>query len=114
VNKLDVSEAAKAITCFVFREGPIEDMHANGQIRQDDMKRLNKYMVDNMAFILCLIDGGHFDGIEMIAKYYQGDTVKWDKADITESKRRFEALTEFANFYANNADDLLKKKSPTE
>lgn len=37
-NNIDV--ISKAITHFIFRNGPIENMHANNQLSQDDMKIL--------------------------------------------------------------------------
>ncbi|UQZ84611.1 hypothetical protein SK3146_03866 [Paenibacillus konkukensis] len=48
---------AKAITQFAFRNGPVEDMHAhpNNQLSENDMKTLNKFMVNRMAYIFQLI-----------------------------------------------------------
>lgn len=48
---------SKAITHFSFRNGPIEDMHASpkNQISQDDMKTLNKFMVNRLRVLLRLI-----------------------------------------------------------
>lgn len=42
---------------FAFRNGPIEDMHANASknITNEDMKKLNKYMVNRVAYIFTLI-----------------------------------------------------------
>ncbi|MCR8845307.1 hypothetical protein NQ117_16605 [Paenibacillus sp. SC116] len=48
---------AKALTHFAFRNGPIEDMHANpnNQLSDSDMKTLNKFMVNRIAYIFKLI-----------------------------------------------------------
>ncbi|MBO1001840.1 hypothetical protein [Pseudogracilibacillus auburnensis] len=48
---------SKAITHFAFRNGPIESMHAhpNNQLSDEDMKTLNKFMVDRLAYIFDLI-----------------------------------------------------------
>ena len=40
------------LTHFVFRNGPIEDMHAEGKLSDADMKLLNKFMVDKFATLL--------------------------------------------------------------
>jgi hypothetical protein len=49
----NITKIAKAITHFSFRNGPIEDMHAdrNKNITDEDMKVLNKYMVNRLAYI---------------------------------------------------------------
>jgi hypothetical protein len=48
---------AKAITHFAFRNGPIEDMHADPkkQLLDNDMKILNKFMVNRLAYVFKLI-----------------------------------------------------------
>lgn len=48
---------SKALTHFAFRNGPIEDMHAhpNNQLSESDMKILNKFMVNRLAYIFTLI-----------------------------------------------------------
>ena len=40
-----INSLSKAMTGYCFRSGSIEDMHANGQLSQDDMCLLNKEMV---------------------------------------------------------------------
>ncbi|HLQ83951.1 MAG TPA: hypothetical protein VK121_08970 [Pseudogracilibacillus sp.] len=53
----NISKISKAVTHFAFRNGPIEDMHADmtKQITDEDMKKLNKYMVNRIAYIFTLI-----------------------------------------------------------
>ncbi|QDY83492.1 hypothetical protein FQU75_08730 [Paenibacillus polymyxa] len=48
---------AKSLTHFAFRNGPVEDMHANpnNQLSETDMETLNKFMVNRMAYIFKLI-----------------------------------------------------------
>lgn len=48
---------AKALTHFAFRNGPVEDMHANpnNQLSETDMETLNKFMVNRIAYIFKLI-----------------------------------------------------------
>jgi hypothetical protein len=55
--KDNISMIAKAITHFVFRNGPVEDMHAhpNNQLSEKDMETLNKFMVNRIAYIFQLI-----------------------------------------------------------
>lgn len=46
---------SKAITHFAFRNGPVEDMHADGKLSDKDMMVLNKFMVNRMAYVFSLI-----------------------------------------------------------
>lgn len=63
----NIDTIAKAVTCFAFRNGPVEDMHAKGQLSQEDMKTLNKFMANRMAYIFQLIiEEGWFEFGELI------------------------------------------------
>ena len=72
---------AKAITHFVFRNGPIEDMHANRQLSQSDMKTLNKYMVNRIAGLLTTIADNNWLQLELLLSYYRLYGSHWDKAE---------------------------------
>jgi predicted DNA-binding protein YlxM (UPF0122 family) len=54
---------AKAVTHDAFRNGPVEDIHTEGKLSQDDMKTLNKYMVNHLAYVFKLIQNGK--GLEL-------------------------------------------------
>jgi len=40
---------SKSLTVYAFRNGPVEDMHAEGKLSEEDMQILNKYMVEKLA-----------------------------------------------------------------
>lgn len=61
---------AKAITHFAFRNGPIEDIHANNQLSQEDMKTLNKFMVNRLAYICECILTEKWEEISFLVKLY--------------------------------------------
>lgn len=73
---------AKAITHYIFRNGPIEDMHANNQFSQSDMKTLNKYMVNKLAGLLSLAMNGEWLKLEMLLEVLSHYGTDWDKAEI--------------------------------
>ena len=56
-NIENLNMISKAITHFAFRNGPIEDMHADPkkQLLDNDMKILNKFMVNRLAYVFKLI-----------------------------------------------------------
>lgn len=49
---------SKTLIHYLFRNGPVEDMQTNKQLSQNDMKTLNKYMVNKLAGLLKLIGDG--------------------------------------------------------
>lgn len=57
LKKENLDLIARAVTHFAFRNGPVEDMHAdpNSQLSEEDMKTLNVFMVNRMAYIFDLI-----------------------------------------------------------
>lgn len=57
LKRENISMISKAITHFAFRNGPVEDMHAhpNNQLSESDMKILNKFMVNRLAYVFTLI-----------------------------------------------------------
>nr|WP_092072790.1 hypothetical protein [Dendrosporobacter quercicolus]NSL48886.1 hypothetical protein [Dendrosporobacter quercicolus DSM 1736]SDM49930.1 hypothetical protein SAMN04488502_10552 [Dendrosporobacter quercicolus] len=57
LTKANINMISKAVTHFAFRNGPIEDMHAhpNNQLSETDMKTLNKFMINRLAYIFTLI-----------------------------------------------------------
>ena len=55
LKRENIEMLSKMITHFAFRNGPVEDMHANNQLSQEDMKILNKYMVNRIAGLLTAI-----------------------------------------------------------
>lgn len=55
LKRENIDPISKAITHFIFRNGPVEDIHANNQLSEKDMKMLNKYMVNRIAGLLTAI-----------------------------------------------------------
>lgn len=53
LRRENIDAISKAVTHYAFRNGPVEDMHANGQLSQQDMKTLNKYMVNRIRAVVC-------------------------------------------------------------
>ena len=88
IDNIDV--ISKAITHFAFRNGPIEDMHAspNNQLTDSDMKILNIYMVNRLAYIFTLIVEERWVEFDFLVKtngVYGGD---WDKAEPDDGGNR--------------------------
>lgn len=81
LKRENIDVISKAITHFAFRNGPIEDMHANNQLSENDMKTLNKYMVNRIAGLLSAIADNNWLQLELLLSYYRFFGIEWDKAE---------------------------------
>jgi len=61
VDNATPAEMACALAHFCFRNGPVEDMHAEGKLSDEDMKILNKYCHDKLFTFLCLLEDGELE-----------------------------------------------------
>lgn len=82
LNGKNLEWLPRAITHYIFRNGPIEDMHANKQLSQKDMKTLNKYMVNKIATLLSLVNNEEWYRLEIILRAYGVYGQDWDKPEI--------------------------------
>lgn len=82
---------AKAITHYIFRNGPVEDMHAEGKFSNDDMKKLNKFMVNRIAGLLKLALDGDWIKLELMIEMLKNYGDNWDEVeyDIEEINEYF-------------------------
>jgi hypothetical protein len=78
----NVDKIAKAITHFAFRNGPVETMHAGpeSQLSQNDMKTLNTYMVNRLAYVFELILSDRWAEFELLIESYKYYGAGWDPA----------------------------------
>ncbi|HML35947.1 MAG TPA: hypothetical protein PKA19_00785 [Bacillota bacterium] len=81
VNQTDVDTLSKAVTHYIFRNGPVEDIHANGQLFEDDMKILNKFMVNRIAGLLEELRKGNWLKVQLALGYYEMYGSNWDAAE---------------------------------
>ncbi len=73
---------AKALTHYVFRNGPVENMHSMGKLEESDMKTLNKYMVNKIAGLLKLAMDGEWLKIELLCNALRYFGTDWDSIEI--------------------------------
>lgn len=78
----DIDSMAKALTHYAFRNGPVEDMHADGKLMEEDMMVLNKFMVNHLAYILDSVIKGEWLHLEILYSYYRCFGGDWDKAQL--------------------------------
>ena len=68
-----------ALTHYLFRNGPVEDMHGEGKLSQNDMKTLNKFMVNRIAGLLKTLNKGEWLKLELLLNFYGLYGTEWDK-----------------------------------
>lgn len=68
-----------ALTHYLFRNGPVEDMHSAGKLSQEDMKTLNKFMVNRISGLLKTLDEGEWLKLELLLNFYRIFGRNWDK-----------------------------------
>lgn len=78
----NLSKVAIAITHFVFRNGPVEAMHAhpNSQLSNEDMKTLNKFIVNRLAYIFELIMNEKWIEFNFVIEQFELFGSDWDEA----------------------------------
>lgn len=80
LNKDNIDTVSIALTHYLFRNGPVEDIHSKGKLSQEDMKTLNMFMVNRIAGLLETINKGEWLKLELLFNYYSMFFGKsWDK-----------------------------------
>lgn len=82
MDQWTIDQLAKAVTHYIFRNGPVEDMHAAGKLTQADMKTLNQYMVNKLATLLSLHRSGDYLKLVVLLSYFLHYGSDWDPAQI--------------------------------
>lgn len=75
-----IDSISKSITHYAFRNGPVEDMHANNQLSENDMKTLNIFMTNRIAGLLTAIADNKWFELDQVYKFYKIYGTDWDKA----------------------------------
>lgn len=81
VQRENIDAISKALTNYIFRLGPVENIHSNGQLSQEDMKALNKYMVNHLAWVLTRAFEGDWLRLELLFNALVDYGKTWDPAD---------------------------------
>lgn len=82
----NIDALAKALTHYIFCRGPVEDMHVNGQLSQEDMKILHKYMVTHLVWILTRVFEGDWIRLELLFNNFSHYGNQWDLADLQQAE----------------------------
>lgn len=79
----DISIISRAIVHYAFRNGPVEIMHTEGKLSENDMMILNKYMNNKIATILTLLKNQDWLRLLVpIVSIHGSYGEKWDEPEI--------------------------------
>jgi hypothetical protein len=102
-----IRNLAIGLTEHCFRSGPIEDMHSGinpkfateetdpediSQLSQEDMKKLNKHMVDKLGFILHLMVEGRYFELATLLQFPISLGSHWDSPNIEKEEKEEQKL----------------------
>ncbi|MFB5762703.1 hypothetical protein [Paenibacillus medicaginis] len=81
-STFDMDMIAKAITHFAFRNGPIEDMHADQEknLTDKDMMVLNKFVHNRLAYVFELIMQERWTEFAFLIEGQKFYGTEWDKS----------------------------------
>lgn len=86
MKKYSLEDISIALAHYCFRNGPVEDMHAdpNSQLSQDDMKVLNKYCADKIFTFLTMMKDNSITKLNEIIKHGVACGIDWDSPEYRE------------------------------
>lgn len=84
-----IRNMAIALTLFCFRNGPIEDIHADGKLSDSDMKILNKSIVNRVALVLRLLNLEDPEYLHLLLGVNFGAGMNWDDPEIDEDLKGY-------------------------
>ena len=88
------------IAHYIFRNGPVEDLHSEGKLSEQDMATLNRYMVNRLADVVLLDKQDRWLELQVLLEFYMLYGIDWDRprADLSELEEK--VLTSFARFHS--------------
>lgn len=97
----NIRDLAIRITHFIFRNGPIERLHSGeylieelstilkdtplskvSQLTEEDMKMLNKFMVDRIGYLLHLFQNAEYKKLQYVLGKYKPFGHYWHSPDV--------------------------------
>lgn len=89
-----ICELAKGLTGYSFRNGIVEDFHSAGCLSDNQMKQLNKYMVDRIGYVFHLIYEDRWDDLELLLGFHCSLCRSWDNVDLSVGKKELDEIKE--------------------
>ncbi len=94
MDRVYLNKLTKAMVGYIFRNGIVEDYHADGCLSDSQMKALNKFMVDRLGFALYLLKTRRRDDLNLLLGFHCITCSKWDDIDLSIGKTELRRLKE--------------------
>ena len=78
LNRDNIDMISIALAHYLFRNGPVENMHSEGKLSQKDMKTLNKFIVNRIAGLLKTVNDEEWFKLELLFNFYKHYGNDWD------------------------------------
>ncbi|MPQ42993.1 hypothetical protein [Clostridium tarantellae] len=81
IPKEHIANIAKASTYFIFRNGPMKELHKHGKLSDEEVKSIQTYMQNHLAYLYnVLLEESNLNKFELIVntmnKFYVNDDEK--------------------------------------
>jgi hypothetical protein len=102
IKKQGLDQISKALTKFAFRDTElIENIHCRGGLTQEDMKNINKLLVNRFGYLAYLVICGKWFELYYLVADYSMSTSNWDSCDPDDDGNAQRAL--------NNLEKTLRR-----
>lgn len=103
-----------SLTHLCFRNGPVEDMHADGKLDDSDMMLLNKYMVDHLGFFFLLLGLSDIDSLKQVLRFHEQCGLDWDDPDVLKLLNDYDISSERLKALPCNRNQLSRRDCMSE
>ncbi len=109
-----VRNLAKSLAHLCFRNGPVEDMHADGKLDDADITQLNKYMIDHLGLFFLLLGLSDVDSLKQVLRLHEQRSLDWDGPDILKLLNDYHISSERLNTLTRNCNQLSRRDCMSE
>lgn len=102
------NEFAKCSAVYAFRNGPIENIHASGRISDEEMEKINRYMVNRLGEIFFLLSTGRGKDLDALLLFPEICSSDWADADLSE----LEDNVQIGKMFAQNCEFASVSQQP--
>ncbi|MGG5461639.1 hypothetical protein [Clostridium sp. B9] len=92
ITKEHIARIAKGSAYFIFKNGPVNKLHKENKISDEDMKNMQEYLQNHLAYLYeVLLEEGNLKKYELIMNTMHQFYVN-DDTEVTLEDENFDAL----------------------
>jgi hypothetical protein len=78
-----INKLAKAMAGYIYSNGIVEEYHESGCLNNEQIKAINKYMVDRLGYALHLLTTEQSDDLSLLLGLHYTTCKMWDDVDYS-------------------------------